>query len=177
MHTCASAGGDVVSFDILPEDAALAPITGLPCDSPPIAYSASIEPDTLYRFRLEARSKAGGPIVFGSYCSAIAAGGLVVEATCDPIASSGSIEISLDPILAGAGLSCGVDVSTFEAVLAKPDLSTGHVPCQKSAWIAPLPAGAYSFPVHVYRGDGTEALQITCAAEVPPGDTTKATCQ
>jgi hypothetical protein len=174
---CASAGGEVTSFDILPETAGLPSITGYPCGTTPLTFNAGIEPGVLYRFRLEARALAGGPIVWGSSCFALAEDGLTAEASCDPIVSTGDIEVSIASLLESAGAKCGEDVATYEAVLAKPAVSVGPVACAEPARFGPLETGSYSIDVRTFNSKG-EALQTaTCEAMVAPGKTAQATCQ
>jgi hypothetical protein len=174
---CAAAGGQVVSFDITPETAGLPSITGIPCGAPPLTFNAGIEPGVLYRFRLDARAETGGPIVWGSACFALAEDGLTAEASCDPIVSTGDIEVSIASLLESAGAKCGEDVATYEAILAKPAVSVGPVPCAEAARFGPLETGTYSIDVRTFNAKGEALQNATCEATVTPGKTAQATCQ
>jgi hypothetical protein len=173
---CASAGGQVISFDIIPETAGLPSITNYPCGTPPLTFSAGIEPGVLYRFRLEARAERGGPVVWGSSCFALAEDGLTAEASCDPIVSTGDIEVSIASLLESSGAKCDEDVATFEAILTKPAVSVGPVPCAETARIGPLESGSYAIDVRTFNSKGEALQSATCEATVAPGKTAQATC-
>lgn len=174
---CAAAGGEVVTFDITPEGAALPSVTGIPCGGAPITYNAGIKPDEPYTFRVEARAKAGGPVVWGTSCNATPSEGFINTAVCDPLTASGVIEVSINDLLKAAKLACGADaVAAVETVLVDPHLSSGPTPCGAPTRFGPLDPGAYKLTTRALRSDGSIALEATCTADVLPGATTKATC-
>lgn len=172
---CASDGGEVATIDIKPVGGALPALLGLACGAPPVVFDAGLVAGQLYSFRLEARAEAGGEVRWGSTCFATAEEALSTNAACDPLASTGSIEV--DPAaLAAAGLACGGDVKAFEASIAQSGISTGPVSCGESARFLSIDPGTYDVILRQVGPNGPEAFGVTCSAVVEPGLTSKVAC-
>ncbi|WP_437683066.1 hypothetical protein [Sorangium sp. So ce131] len=183
---CEADGGTVASFDILPEDDALAPVLGITC--PPAqtpGYNLDdlgVPPGGAYTFRLEARDAAGA-VAFGSTCVALADEGVTAAAVCDPLSATGALEIDLDALVAEEDLACGDGASAYFAKVAPADqqpeaeqLLVGPVPCGERAFVSPLAPGVYSASIEVLDRKGAPVRTAACDGEVRPGATTRAAC-
>lgn len=172
---CVSDGGVIASVDIKPIGAALPSLLGLPCGAAPAVFDAGLVPGQVYSFRIEARAEVGGEVRWGSTCFAAAEEALQTSAACDPLSSTGSIEV--DPAaLAAAGLACEGDVKAFEASIAQLGISSGPVPCGESARFLGIDPGLYDVILRQVGPSGPEAFGVTCAAVVEPGVTSKVAC-
>ncbi|WP_104981785.1 hypothetical protein [Sorangium cellulosum] len=182
---CEADGGTVASFDIVPEDGALAPVLGITC--PPEqtpTYNLDdlgVPPGRAYSFRLEARDAAGA-VAFGSACVAVADEGVTAAAACDPLSATGALEIDLDALLAEEDLACGDGASVYFATVAPAgqteaeELLIGPVPCGERAFVSPLVPGVYGASVEVLDRKGDPVRTAACDGEVRPGATTRAAC-
>lgn len=180
---CVSDGGAVASFDILPEDGALASVLGIECQPPasppapaPAVYDSGITPGQAYFFRLEARDETGA-VAFGSRCFATAEEGLTVSATCEPLSATGALEIRPDALLAAAGVGCGAGAASF-VVRSQPGapLLVGPIPCGQRALLSPLPPGRHEASIEILNNEGQTVISGQCSGEIRPGTTTSATC-
>lgn len=180
---CVSDGGAVASFDILPEDGALASVLGLDCQPPtsspepaPAVYNSGITPGRAYFFRLEARDEAGA-VAFGSRCFATAEEGLTVLAECEPLSATGALEIRPDALLAAGGVGCdGATVSFVVRSQPGAPLLAGPIPCGQRALLSPLPPGTHEVSVEILNNEGQAVISGQCSGEIRPGTTTSATC-
>ncbi|MGK3993919.1 hypothetical protein [Sorangium sp. So ce1024] len=203
---CDGDGGAIASFDVVPQDGGLAPVLGVGCPpSQPVVYDLGVDPGRAYSFRLEAKD-AAGDLLFGSSCFAAASKGVTVTATCDPLSSTGALELDLGALLAAEDLACGAGASTYTATLPLPqgdqpgsgddqpgsgddqpgsgddqpgtneELRVGPVPCGNRALLSALAPGAYEASVQVLDARGASVLSAACSGEVRPGATTRATC-
>ncbi|WP_437641138.1 hypothetical protein [Sorangium sp. So ce854] len=187
-------GDAIASFDIVPEDGALAPVLGVGCPpAEPVVYDLGVAPGRAYSFRLEAKDAAGA-LLFGSSCFAAASKGITVTATCDALSATGALELDLGALLADEDLACGAGASTYTATVLPPqgdqsgaeELQVGPVPCGDRALLSALVPGAYQARVEVRdagggtpvrdAGGGTPVLYADCSGEVRPGATTRAAC-
>ncbi|WP_437603518.1 hypothetical protein WMF28_18165 [Sorangium sp. So ce590] len=184
---CGADDREVASFDVLPEDSALAPVLGVGCPpAEPVVYDLGAAPGRAHFFRLEARNAAGDRL-FGSSCFATASAGITVTATCAPLSDTGALELDLDAFLAAEQLACGAGASSYTAAEPRPDSGqpgtevphvpyVGPVPCGKRALLSALSPGTYTTSVEVLDAKGTPVRSASCAGEVRPGATTRATC-
>ncbi|WP_437593957.1 hypothetical protein [Sorangium sp. So ce1000] len=175
---CQADGGEIASFDIIPQGSALEPKLGIACPpAEPVAYDLGDTPDRAYTFRLEAKNTAGD-LLFGSSCVAAAREGDTVTASCDPLSATGALELDLDPLLAAADLACGDGASTYTASLPSPSgaLQVGPVACGKRTVLSALAAGNHAASVEVRSAAGDVVLSGNCSGEVRPGATTRAVC-
>jgi hypothetical protein len=174
--------GDVASFNLLPEDAALPPVESA-CGSAPIPYDVGISPGHIYRFRLEAADKDGA-VTHGTSCFVTAAEGRTARATCAPLSSRGALTVRPDALLASKGLACGPGATSYRVTLTGPGDGDGQaepiesIPlrCGDSAFFSPLVPGAYTAAVEVRDSAGTSVATGSCAGDVRPGATTLADC-
>ncbi|WP_437932029.1 hypothetical protein WMF37_23175 [Sorangium sp. So ce291] len=181
---CEADDGAIASFDVVPQDSALAPVLGVACPpEEPVVYDLGADPGRAYFFRLEAKD-AAGELLFGSSCFAAASAGVTVTATCDPLSATGALELDLDALLADEDLACGTGASTYTATVPLIDteqpgteaLHVGPVPCGERALLSALFPGPYEASIKVLDAAGTLALDATCTGEVRPGATTRAAC-
>ncbi|WP_437492958.1 hypothetical protein WME75_19350 [Sorangium sp. So ce1014] len=184
---CGADDREVASFDVLPEGSALAPVLGVGCPpAEPVVYDLGAAPGRAHFFRLEAKN-AAGDLLFGSSCFATASAGITVTATCAPLSDTGALELDLDALLAAEQLACGAGASTYTATYTAteplPDGEqsgtapyVGPVPCGQRALLSALSPGTYETSVEVLDATGTSVLSASCAGEVRPGATTRATC-
>lgn len=181
---CEADDGAIASFDVVPQDSALAPVLGVACPpDEPVVYDLGAAPGRAYFFRLEAKD-AAGELLFGSSCFAAASAGVTVTATCDPLSATGALELDLDALLADEDLACGTGASTYTATVPLIDteqpgteaLHVGPVPCGERALLPALLPGSYEASIEVRDAAGTLALAATCTGEVRPGATTRAAC-
>ncbi|WP_437737925.1 hypothetical protein [Sorangium sp. So ce1335] len=184
-------GGAIASFDVVPQDGALAPALGVGCPpAEPVVYDLGVDPGRAYLFRLEAKD-AAGDLLFGSSCFAAASAGVTVTATCDPLSATGALELDLAALLAGEDLACGAGAATYRATVPLPGgdppgpegdqpgteaLHVGPVPCGDRALLSTLAPGAYEAAVEVLDAAGAPVLSAACSGEVRPGATTRAAC-
>jgi hypothetical protein len=173
--TCVAAGGEVASFDITPVGSPLPALLGLACGSAPVIFDAGVEAGQVYAFRIEARSAAGGDVLWGASCFALPEAGLVTGASCDLLSATGAIEVSADAVLA-TGVACGTGMpASYEASIKALSLSSAPIPCGKSARFVAIKPGTYE--VTLRAGDMSEGgVEATCEATVAPGDTAFVTC-
>jgi hypothetical protein len=172
---CASAGGEIATLDIKPVGAALPSLLGVPCGADPVVFDAGLVPGQVYSFRLEARAEVGGEVRWGSTCFAAAEEALQTSAACDPLASTGSVEVG-PAALAAAGLKCEGDIKAFQATIEPLGVSSGPVPCGESARFLAIEPGMYDVILRQVGPSGPEAFGVTCAAVVAPGSTSKVAC-
>ncbi|XYI03246.1 hypothetical protein ACMHYB_27190 [Sorangium sp. So ce1128] len=181
---CEADDGAIASFDVVPQDSALASVLGVACPpAEPVVYDLGAAPGRAYFFRLEAKDVAG-ELLFGSSCFAAASAGVTVTATCDPLSATGALEVDLDALLADEDLACGTRASTYTATVPLIDteqpgteaLHIGPVPCGERALLSALFPGPYEALIEVRDATGTVALTATCSGEVRPGATTRAAC-
>lgn len=173
--------GDVASFDVIPADPALPPLVNVPCSAASAAapYTQGIEPGRTYEFRVEARADAGGPMVWGASCTALAVSGLVTAAVCDPLSPDGAVDVSLAGLLDAAGASCSAaSVSTYDVALVGPTtLSAVAVPCDKPVRFSPVEPGAYVATIVGRSESGSQTLSASCMATAVPGGVSTAVCK
>ncbi|WP_438030363.1 hypothetical protein [Sorangium sp. So ce233] len=181
---CEGDDGAIASFDIVPQDGALAPVLGVGCPpAEPVVYDLGVDPGRAYFFRLEAKD-AAGDLLFGASCFAAASEGVTVTATCDALSATGALDLDLGALLAEEDLTCGAGASTYTATVPPPEgdqsgaeaLEIGPVPCGDRALLSALAPGAYEATVEVLDAKGAPALSATCSGEVRPGATTRAAC-
>ncbi|WP_433936942.1 hypothetical protein AB3662_20005 [Sorangium cellulosum] len=181
---CEGDDGAIASFDIVPQDGALAPVLGVGCPpAEPVVYDLGVDPGRAYVFRLEAHD-AAGDLLFGASCFAAASAGVTVTATCDALSATGALELDLGALLAEKELACGAAASTYTATVQPPEgdqsgaekLEVGPLPCGDRALLQALAPGAYEATVEVRDARGASALSATCRGEVRPGATTRAAC-
>lgn len=172
---CASSGGEIASFDLLPEGGALPPILGIACPpAAPVVYNVGLTPGRTYRFRVEAASPDGP---YGAACRALTIEGLTVTASCDPLSNRGALTLPIADILESAGLTCAPDSAvTYEASLLGDAIGATTLPCSKRVQFAPLAPGSYQAAVEVRGADGAPLATTTCDGDVIAGATTVATC-
>ena len=81
--SCKAAGGTIESFDIVPEDASLAPQKALACESGTATYDTGLKDGVTYGFKVTTVTTAG--VMFSTVCRAEAREGRVVVAACEPL--------------------------------------------------------------------------------------------
>ncbi|WP_437627446.1 hypothetical protein [Sorangium sp. So ce1151] len=181
---CEADDGAIASFDVVPQDSALAPVLGVACPpEEPVVYDLGAAPAPAYFFRLEAKD-AAGELLFGSSCFATASAGITVTATCDPLSATGALELDLAGLLADEDLACGASASSYTATeplldgeAAESELPyVGPVPCSDRVLLSALAPGVYKTSVEVLDATGTSVLPADCSGEVRPGATTRAAC-
>ena len=86
MLRCAASGGSVLTFDVLPESAALTPQGNIACDATQLVarYEQGLVPGTLYRFTVRAEVE-GATTPYTADCVATAKEGLTTFAECAPL--------------------------------------------------------------------------------------------
>ncbi len=169
--------GDVFSWDVRPDNPSLPALLNLPCsedETAPLAFTSGIVPGQTYAFRIEARAEAGGPVVWGSSCVALAKDGLVVDAACDPLQADGAIDIVVGDLLGPDTCTDPAKVNTYDVSLGS--LSAKGVSCAKSVRFAPLSPGVHAATLVGYRSTGDISVEATCTAVVEPGKVSVATC-
>ena len=172
---CVKDGGEIASLDITPADGSLAPLVGLECGAGAVVFNAGIVPGQVYSFRVEARAEAGGEVRWGASCFAVAEEALQTRAACDPLSSTGSIEVDA-AALAEAGIACGGDVKAFQATIEPLGVSSGPVACGQGARFLAIEPGTYDVILQGVGPNGPEEAGVTCGAVVTPGATSKVTC-
>lgn len=181
---CGADDREVASFDVLPQDRALAPVLGVGCPpAEPVVYDLGVAPGRAHFFRLEAKN-AAGDLLFGSSCFAAASAGVTVTATCAPLSDTGALELDLDALLEEEQLACGAGASSYTVTEPLPDGEqpgteapyVGPVPCGERALLSALSPGTYTTSVEVLDAKGTPVLSADCGGEVRPGATTRAAC-
>jgi len=167
--------GDIHSLHIRPEDPSLPAITDWPCSGAgpgPVSYSQLIKAGQTYRFRLEATTEQGGPVVWGSSCVATAQEGLVVDAACDPLQSKGALDIVIPLEKCSATDAISFDV----AYEGPPAESVKGVACGKSVRLSSLDPKKQTATIVGYRQGGDVAFEGFCEGVVEPGKAISATC-
>jgi hypothetical protein len=167
--------GDIYAFNVRPEDPSLPALTDLPCNGEgpaPVTFSPLVSVGQTYRFRLEGIAAKGGPVVWGSSCSATAKEGIVVDATCDPLLSGGALDVAIP-----AEKCAEFGAVTFDVSYAgPPEQSAKGVACGKSVRLSPLPPNKQAAAVVGYRQGGDLAFEGFCEGVIEPGKVTSATC-
>ena len=170
--TCA----DVFAFHVRPDDPSLPALLNFPCTAdgpPPPAFAQStITAGQTYTFRIEAIATDGGPVVWGSSCSATTRKGLVIDAACDPFRTDGALEIVLD-----AQKCMDTSTATFDATYpGPPEESITQVICGRSVRFSPLEPGMHAAAVVGHDATSGKSLEASCSGLVEPGKVTTATC-
>jgi hypothetical protein len=150
-------------------------VGGIVCGSPPVTYTSGITAGQTYRFYLTAHAVAGGPIVWGAVCSATAVEGLAVPAVCDPLSSTGAIEVDPAPLFASKGYACPADIPHYQATL-RGGVQSRLLPCQSSVRFAPLDPGDHEITIHAPIPAEGKVFEARCSATVQPGRTTTPVC-
>lgn len=81
--SCKAAGGTIASFDIVPEDASLAPQNALACESGTATYDTGLKDGVTYSFKVTTVTTAGA--TFSTVCRAEAREARAVVAACEPL--------------------------------------------------------------------------------------------
>jgi hypothetical protein len=81
--SCKAAGGTVASFDIVPEDASLAPQKALACESATATYDTGLKDGVTYTFKVTTVTTTGA--TFSTICRAEAREARAVVAACEPL--------------------------------------------------------------------------------------------
>jgi hypothetical protein len=173
---CAGAGGEIASFDVLPESGALPAVLGVACPpAAPVLYGVGIAPGETYTFRIEATG-AGGE-AYGASCDALTSEGLTVTASCAPLSSSGALTIPISAILEDAGLACAAGgAASYVATLPDLEIESAPLPCTEGAHFTPLAPGHHLAVVEVRGQDGSPIATASCTGDVLAGAATVATC-
>jgi len=92
LLACAAGGasGTIQRFDVVPQNGALSPVTGLPCDQATdkvtALYNTGLQPGVSYSFQVLAYETQSGPATQKATCNAVAKAGLTTAASCLPLA-------------------------------------------------------------------------------------------
>jgi hypothetical protein len=185
---CASQGGQIESFDVLPAGGGLPAVLGMACPpAEPVIYNVGIAPGQLYQFRIEA---TGAGSTYGATCQAVAVDRVTVPGACSPLSNQGALRIPIGPVLKDAGLACGPDdpddandltayVARLESTASPPALDpiqSSAVPCAEDARFSLLPPGPYQAVLRDAKADQGSPPIATCTGDVLPGATTVAAC-
>ena len=114
-------------------------------------------------------------------CYAITQPGALVEATCEPLTDSGSLEVDVPALLSQAGQTCGAD-GVARVVVSLPTDSGPRTheqenpECEESVRFEGLRAGYYELTVRTELADGSEGPAARCEAQVRPVSLSVADC-
>jgi hypothetical protein len=177
--------GDVSTFDVVGVPAASALPCGTKAECPgPTCFDTVTEGD-LVTYRVEAHDKSGA-LRWGAECFAVPMNGVTIPAVCDPLSDTGAVVIDVAALLGAftPPLTCGKDVSTYEARAAcpaadptcdKPLVALGVLPCNGPLRIEPLPSGVQTLDLSLFGADD-KTYAATCTATVAPGSAGQAAC-
>jgi hypothetical protein len=162
------------AFDVLPDDPALAPVTGAACSGDPILYDAMAA--VRYGFYGSAVTEDGTAI--GTECFALAVAGQTVSPACQQLTSLGTVRISLDGLLQTDGQTpvCPSE-HRFDVLDQQDKLNVVPLSCGSSAQIQGLEPGTYLLSVEVESAAGEPyGPGALCSVDVFAGLTSEAFC-
>jgi hypothetical protein len=167
---CGSAPDNVARFEVVPASDAL-PVSHVTCGQP--AVYPGVTSGASYDFDVEAFAPDAGAPTWGTHCTAVTEEGHRANASCDPLASTGSIRVRADTFVGAMGHQCALaDVATYQVKSDALQISTPPAACTATTIIGPLAPGRYDLEVT------TAPASVTgqCSATVVPGRTVDATC-
>lgn len=171
--------GDIFALNVRPDNPSLPALLDLPCvdDGPaPSAFTQGITSGQTYGFRVEALAAAGGPVVWGTSCFAIANEGLEVNAQCDPLQAYGAMQIALGDLL-GADTCSDEKIVTYDVLYSGPPTkSIMGVQCGKTVTLSMLKPGAQTAQVVGYdKNQNITVPKVDFSAVIEPGKVSVAT--
>lgn len=163
--------GVAATFDIEGEQGALGDASAVPCDGAPLLYE--VNDSTEYRFYATAETSAGHA---GSECFAFGSAGETVNVLCQPLSTTGQIELSLAGLSSDDTAVCPAG-AFYDVLYGGGSLNAVPLSCAGHTTIGPFLPDVYVFSTAVYDAEGAPlGSGASCGAQVRAGKTVPALC-
>ncbi len=136
--------------------------------------TATAMPGELFELELLAYRAGEEDPAYGALCHARAIAGATVPATCDPLASEGGIELSIEEALGALGATCEDGLLDLFVSLDSGQMLEVPDPCRGTVRFSSVPPGTREVSLSAVR-EG-ETLTAACTAEVEPGLSSSVDC-
>jgi hypothetical protein len=136
--------------------------------------TAAAMPNEVFDLELLAYRAGEEAPAYGAVCHARAIAGATVSAACDPLASQGGIELSIEDALGALGATCEDGLLDLLVTLDSGQTLEVPDPCRGTVRFSSVPPGTREVSLSAVRGG--EMLTAACTAEVEPGLSSSADC-
>jgi hypothetical protein len=159
------------SFDMMSLEGGLGDQLAIACDGEPVVLPATA--GQIYRYHAQLISEG---VAHGASCSALAVSGQQLAFTCDPLVTTGAIQLDLAGLADDDGPACPSG-SLYQIGHAGDDLGTLPASCGSQTHVDGLDPGIYLLDVVVFDALAAPSGKvISCAADVQAGRTVDASC-